>query len=71
MEEHEGKGLWKGMDNFGTIFSRSLANLESVLDDPLITPEDDATIVFTSGTTGLPSKTLMLCTGVSANILFL
>ncbi len=58
------------MDNFGTIFSHLLANPESILNNPLITPEDDMTIVFISGTTGLLSKMLMLCTNVSVNILF-
>ncbi len=44
VEEHGSKGLWTDMDNSGTIFSRSLENQESVLDDPEITPEDKTTI---------------------------
>ncbi|PBK80306.1 hypothetical protein ARMGADRAFT_1040138 [Armillaria gallica] len=40
VDEHGNKGLWKDMDNSGTIFSHSLKNQESILDDPEITPEE-------------------------------
>ncbi len=56
LEEHEGKGHWQGMDVWKTVFSGYNGDPGDVLgDDPQILPEDDATITFTSGTTGLPS----------------
>lgn len=50
----EGKGQWKGMQNWDTLLSEHLGDTHSVLQrDPSILPEDNATILFTSGTRNL------------------
>ncbi|KAK0501759.1 hypothetical protein EDD18DRAFT_1307189 [Armillaria luteobubalina] len=60
LEDHEGKGHWEGMNTWSAVFSRYSTDHRDVLnEDPQISPEDDATIVFTSGTTGLPSSSSM------------
>lgn len=54
---HEGKGRWNGMDVWTEVESRYGGDTSKVLEqDPGLGYEDNATIIFTSGTTGLPSK---------------
>lgn len=57
IEAHEGKGHWQNMDDFGQLMQQcSDVDAAKVLaEDPNIQPDDNATIIFTSGTTGLPS----------------
>ena len=48
---------WFGMQNWSIIFSKYNGDYSRVLkESPKISPEDDATIIFTSGTSGLPSR---------------
>ncbi|KAJ6539309.1 hypothetical protein B0H19DRAFT_1178324 [Mycena capillaripes] len=57
LESHEGKGHWKGMKSWETVFRNYKGDLRKVLqNDPKIEPEDNCLIIFTSGTTGLPSN---------------
>ncbi len=57
IEGHEGKGHWRGMDDLSLLMSRFNGDADSVITaDPDVEPEDNATIIFTSGTTGLPSE---------------
>jgi hypothetical protein len=49
-ESHEGKGSWEGMKTWKAAFGDYTGDPRKILSlDPRIVPEDDATILFTSG----------------------
>ncbi|KAJ3515337.1 hypothetical protein NLJ89_g1824 [Agrocybe chaxingu] len=55
LESQEGKGKWEGMTTWHAALNDYRGDPLKILTmDPKITPEDDATILFTSGTTGMP-----------------
>lgn len=57
IESHEVKGKWKEMDEWDTVVGRYQGDPRKILtQDCEILPDDDCVILFTSGTTGLPSK---------------
>jgi hypothetical protein len=51
LEGHRGKRKWNGMRLWEDVFNTYIGNSESIITtDPNILPEDNASIVFTSGT---------------------
>ena len=50
LESHEGKGCWEGMKAWTAAFEDYKGDPRKILSvDPGLVPEDDATILFTSG----------------------
>ncbi|KAK0481295.1 hypothetical protein IW261DRAFT_1418402 [Armillaria novae-zelandiae] len=61
IQDHEGKGFWEGMNTWSTMLSKHDIGPNRVLeDDPQVSPDDDAMIIFMSGTTGLPKCALSM-----------
>lgn len=57
LESHEGKGAWRGMENWAHVYESYRGETRRVLEqDPRILPEDNATIIFTSGTYVVSSR---------------
>jgi len=50
LENHEGKGNWKGMRNWNHVLNNFTDGTHTERPGPPILPEDNATIIFTSGT---------------------
>jgi hypothetical protein len=51
IESHEGKKSWAGMKAWSDILDICTTNIYDILqNDPGILPEDNATVIFTSGT---------------------
>ncbi|KAL1679215.1 hypothetical protein EV122DRAFT_263911 [Schizophyllum commune] len=57
LESHEGKGSWKGMKSYADVLAKYEGDgADVVSNDPAIVPEDDAIILFSSGTGSLMPK---------------
>ncbi|RDB16970.1 2-succinylbenzoate--CoA ligase [Hypsizygus marmoreus] len=69
-DSHEGKGQWENMKCFREIVLHYGGDSAGILaTDPQMAPEDNAAIMFTSGTTGLPKGVLSTQRQFLSNVL--
>jgi len=71
IEAHKGKGHWNGMRTWNEVLDGYQGPLDAITEDPAVVPEDNASILFTSGRLpGLAPSDLVLTPNVQGQPVF-
>ncbi|KAF9268898.1 acetyl-CoA synthetase-like protein [Marasmius fiardii PR-910] len=69
VNDQEGQREWQGMENFHSTLQANLSAIVNPIPTVHLEPEDNAVIMFTSGTTGLPKGVLSTQRQFLSNVL--